>query len=105
MIGAEACYIDEFESEILTLESLVHSLLVGKEDIGWDIASFHSEVLKLSILTNRELKTEAVQIGKKLLSFFDSANLETNYLLNFKLMVTMLMFANDNESVDQGEIL
>ena len=105
IMGYGMKYVDEFEPKVLILESLVDSLLEGQKDKEKNLAYVHSGILKLGITTKRELKKEAVEIGKKLINHSNNANLDTNCLLNFKILISLLMFANDNESIDQGELL
>ena len=43
-------------------------------------------------------------MGKKLIDHLNNAKLDTNWLLNFKILISLLIFANNPESIDQGEL-
>jgi hypothetical protein len=59
----------------------------------------------LDLPPNKEEKKEGVEIGQSLLDRINKWNLETNWALNFKILISLLMFANDNNSIDQGELI
>ena len=96
---------DELEPKILTLKSSIDSLLETQQDKERNAAYFYSEMIKLTIYSRRELKKEAIELGKKLIDVLNNLKLEPHWILNFKVWVFQHLLINDKESIDQGEIL
>ena len=105
IIGYGMKYIDDYESNALILESIIDSLLENQKDREKNFIYVHSGILKLQILTKKELRKEAIDLGLKLIKIFDNSKLDTNWSLIFKILISLIMFSNDPESINQGELL
>ena len=105
IIGYGMKYIDDYEPKALILESIIDSLLENQKDREKNFIYVHSGILKLQILTKKELRKEAIDLGLKLIKIFDNSKLDTNWSLIFKILISLIMFSNDPESINQGELL
>jgi len=98
-------FVDEFESYVNILESKADSILEGKPYQKLNLAYLHSGIMRLGLATKKENKKEAIEFGKKLIDHLNSVLLDSQCSLNFKILITLLMFANESEEIDQGELL
>lgn len=104
MMGGGIKYLVQCELTLAKLESLLESILHGKENKEKNMWNLHTSLLKLGLASKKEDKKAAVEIGTKLLEFWNNAQLEKYCLLNFKILITLLVFANDPEAIDQAEV-